>query len=345
MADLSHRYIDQKNILVLGACNDITSTTYTDKTDLELWKLKYSDYNIEGISLGGRTDNPDCHIGNFNSLLFLSRLENDKYDIIVFDRSTVKFLKWTSEHLKIIKQKLKDGGEFFLPNHAGSGLRYIILGNISDLPITKVNVRRWLDQHGYQRYTPWNNIDLFIGTYGPTLIFPKEYFFAGKTNINPDYAKYMSEYRRELMDNQNRPMLYNIFSEQNVNLDRDNYPTRLDIDPKESSDISEYYVIRNDETYISTLPTLDSKNMVIKLIRLKDKMKINPQGDYEEEVNNYQYIADNLISPSDRFKQAIDKHLLDIRGSLTQRGGYYNKYQKEYVKCKTKYLMIKKTIK
>lgn len=97
----------RKRALVLGAGDEASGNR---------WRAFFRDGNTyDWQSADLCREFQECIQLNFNNAQELNALPNNYYDLILFDRSTVKFLEWTYEFFFIIKQKLKMEGKFYLP--------------------------------------------------------------------------------------------------------------------------------------------------------------------------------------------------------------------------------------
>ncbi len=130
---------EQKRVLIFGAGDKLNN--------IELWEDYFEQQSNEYLSYQWEAANNYClneevlglsHFKgcknlDFNSLEKLQELEKDSYDLILFDWSTFKFADWNYDFFFVIKDKLKLGGQFYLPLELKNGcLPEVILTPIND---------------------------------------------------------------------------------------------------------------------------------------------------------------------------------------------------------------------
>lgn len=96
-----------QNWLILGGGGD-RAAAYFD-TFFKGTPIRWQSFDLEQCGV-------NCIKGDFNKFEDLKALPDNHYSVILFDVSTVGWLKWSKEHIRIIKEKLTDPGILLIPD-------------------------------------------------------------------------------------------------------------------------------------------------------------------------------------------------------------------------------------
>lgn len=106
-----------------------------------------------GVTLEKSTSE-NIYLIDFNNVDELNSLPNDTFDKIMFDISTVKFTRWTMNHLSVINNKLKSGGTFYYPYETSM----TVYNNDIIHPPLEINAIKYFDNYYCQRLSEGNYI-------------------------------------------------------------------------------------------------------------------------------------------------------------------------------------------
>lgn len=156
---------------------------------------------------------------NDNSLLG-EKLEDDHYDLIMFDWSTTKFLRWNNEILNTIKKKLKVGGKLLIPNPINEYITFSSLTRPEMFSIFDIE-NNIIQNQAMKYYNPSDDI-LPIGM---NFNRKKPYFIDSTSGIIRYYK--WNEYMKNVSYEKSLVLLRTIFGSANVSYDIGDYPVAL----------------------------------------------------------------------------------------------------------------------
>lgn len=217
-----------------------------DSDDYQPWQQYASDNkaSITAFSLYNSINSKEIDIilGDFNNIMDLIDLPYERYDKIIFARSTVKFLEWFGIHLSIISSKLKNSGKLYIPN-SGSGILGVYRLTFSDL-LHSIGEKRYKGMingitkmpistaYNYEKELaiPWAYKSLFVGSHRIDLV----------VNENDKLLRGNEETREQYKNfyyNQNKELLSEIFNKVELS-GPDNYPGPIGF-----TDSNNYWVV------------------------------------------------------------------------------------------------------
>lgn len=237
------------NILVLGA-GDTKENYY--KWDNFFNSKNYTWY---GVTLEPFQNKNNLIKLDFNSLDDLRKLiPVNTFDLILFDWSTVKFIKWNTIFIYILISKLKNKGQIYLPVESfGSKPYQPSIGIKYDYTILKQN----LD----------DKVESLINNDNNVLLLGKNYPIDSTPSIwsdDPNYHKDILKYEENVIDKHNRDLFEQIFS--NVEIKYGNYPL---LDNK----IRKYFILTRKQVISggSNKSKIELHNYYFNYIKYKNK--------------------------------------------------------------------------
>jgi len=204
-----------KKVLIFGAGSEPDDVARWDAFWGENARKEFQHAEWFGMTLDPDEYCPNCIKADFNDLPSLdSALEHGYYDLYMFDWSTVNFLAWSTDHLKVLHRHMKNGAMLLIPLEKGHSRPFG-----GDLPFSREAVEKKLSDAFYDLGERYPNF-LMLGKFFPHPRFPISWLAEHQTEINC----FKRKFEKKFIDFYNLELLFTVFGRSNCRVNRGIYP-------------------------------------------------------------------------------------------------------------------------